>query len=89
MFPTPGTVPVCDMPPVPLYLGGLLPAVPIPNHLSITWDTWRPTSRWVDGNKDDGWPNDLETPPQKAPDGTMHTYERFSDPFGVWYLQVS
>ncbi len=34
-------------------------------------------------------PNGLTTPPQIAPDGTVHTYERFSEPMGGLYLQVS
>jgi hypothetical protein len=70
-------------------LGTLTVATPIPNHLSINWATWRPGNPWVDANKDDGWPNALVTPPQTAPDGSTHTYERFSDPFGAMYLQVS
>jgi hypothetical protein len=80
-------------PTVPIFTGTanaqLTVTTPIVNHLSINWDTWRPGSKWVDANKDDGWPNTLETPPQKAPDGSMHTYERFSTPFGALYLQTS
>ena len=70
-------------------LGTLTVPVPLHNHLSIDWDAWRPNTKWVPANKDDGWPNELITPPQTAPDGTVHTYERFSTPFGALYLAVS
>ena len=84
--------PLTPTPPLKLDvvdLGTLTVQVAVPNHLSINWATWRPGNPWVDANKDDGWPNALVTPPQQAPDGTMHTYERFSTPFGALYLQVS
>lgn len=85
----PSGLPVCAMPPLPTYNGGLHVTTSVAGHISINWDAWRPNSKWVPANKDDGWSDDVVTPPQMAPDGQMHTYQRFPTPFGALYLQQS
>jgi hypothetical protein len=86
----PGNEPMCPMPPVPTYLGGLLPTVPIPNHIHIGAQI--PGTLWFQAGDDDGVPSGQEVPnPDSPSDG--HLYEKFGSPFrasgkGGLYLQV-
>jgi len=67
--------------------GTLTVMTPIKNKISINWGTQN--GAWVDAWKDDGFPLGMVTPPIQAPDGSMHTYEKFGGIGGAWYLQVS
>ena len=83
-YPALGTVPVCDMPPIPNEPPpqSTLP----PNHLHIgaketASDVW-----WSAGS-DDTFPSGQKTPPVTSDDGVNGLWEKFGAPVGQgWYL---
>jgi len=90
-----GTTPVCPQPPTPAYNAGLMPVMPIPNHIHIGAqipDGHGGFTLWFQAGDDDGVPSGQTVPnPDSPTDG--HMYEKFGSTFkdfgkGGLYLQV-
>jgi hypothetical protein len=87
VFPQVGTTPVCDVPTLPVYTGGLASLTPSTAPPGVFMGIGHSAGgKYYDANYGDTIPGEQRAPPQA--DG--HTYVKVASPVGWgWYLQVS